>query len=220
MAQDRDWTELIRREGDDELFRFGLAATEDVCPTPSVLKCWKVPGMTGSNVICHLCGVRQCSLRHILSGCNIGQSSAMQQGRYTWRHNSILLALYKHVRSMRNEGRAALQLGRKRVVTSTKFMSNEGNKLVVPPTSQSLVSVLPLFEESDDWEIQFDVSVEVDGQVKNRPFPAHIAASPQRPDGIVFSNKLKKVVCGSNSLPPGKRTSPNHTLPKRQSTTS
>lgn len=194
MAQDRDWNELIRREGDDALFRFGLAATEDVCPTPSVLKCWKVPGMTGSNVICHLCGVRQCSLRHILSGCNIGPSSALQQGRYTWRHDSILLALYKHVRSMRNEGRAALQLGRKRVVTSTKFMSNEGNKLVVPPTSQSLVSVLPLFEESDDWEIQFDVSVEVDGQVKNRPFPAHIAASPQRPDGIMFSNKLKKVV--------------------------
>ena len=89
---------------------------------------------------------------------------------------------------MRNEGRAALQLGRKRVVTSTKFMSNEGNKLVVPPTSQSLVSVLPLFEESDDWEIQFDVSVEVDGQVKNRPFPTHIAASPQRPDGIQGSH--------------------------------
>ena len=113
--------------------------------------------------------------------------------RYTWRHDSILLALCTHIRSMRNEGRAALRLGRKRGAAPTKFMSDEGKKLVAPPTSQSLECVLPLFEESDDWDIQFDVNVELDGQVKNRPFSAHIAASP-RPDGLVFSNKLKKVV--------------------------
>ena len=47
MAQDRNWNELIHREGDDELFRFSLAATEDVLPTPSVLTCWRVPGMVG-----------------------------------------------------------------------------------------------------------------------------------------------------------------------------
>jgi len=68
MAQDRNWNELIQREGDDELFRFSLAATEDVLPTPSVLKCWRVPGMVGEKVKCHLCKAKQGSLSHILAG--------------------------------------------------------------------------------------------------------------------------------------------------------
>jgi hypothetical protein len=64
---------------------------------------------------------------------------------------------------------------------------------LAPPTSQSVESMVPLFEESDDWEIQFDLNVHQDGQSKNTPFPAHIVASARRPDGLMFSNKLKKV---------------------------
>ena len=41
----------------------------------------------------------------------------------------------------------------------------------------------PLFETSGDWKLQFDVCVKTDGQVKNSPFPPHIAASKYRPDG-------------------------------------
>ena len=40
--------------------------------------------------------------------------------------------------------------------------------------------------------LQFDLNF--DGQTKNKPFPAHIAASGRRPDGLIFSDKLKKVV--------------------------
>jgi len=193
MAQDRNCNELIRREDDDELFRFSLAATEDVCPTPSVLKCWRVPGMVGANVMCHLCGARQSSLSHILAGCNIGKDSALKQGRYTWRHDSILLAIYLQIRTMRNEGIAVLKQGRKRPPQPSTFKSDSGNTFSAPPTSQSVESMVPLFEESDDWEIQFDLNVHQDGQSKNTPFPAHIVASARRPDGLMFSNKLKKV---------------------------
>ena len=35
MAQDRNWNELIQREGDDELFRFSLAATGCIGMIPS-----------------------------------------------------------------------------------------------------------------------------------------------------------------------------------------
>jgi hypothetical protein len=190
MAQDRNWNELIQREGDDELFRFSLAATEDVLPTPSVLKCWRVPGMVGEKVKCHLCKAKQGSLSHILAGCNNGSGSALQQGRYTWRHDSILLALYKQIRSMRNEGKAGLKLGRCRKSSQPiKFKSGSGAAFAAPSISQEVV---PLFEESDDWVLQFDLNF--DGQTKNKPFPAHIAASGRRPDGLIFSDKLKKVV--------------------------
>ena len=40
--------------------------------------------------------------------------------------------------------------------------------------------------------LQFDLNF--DGQTENKPFPAHIAASSLRPDGLIFSGKLKKVV--------------------------
>ena len=54
MAQDRNWNEFIPSQGDHELFRFSLATTEDVLPTPSGLKCSRVPGMVGEKVKCLL----------------------------------------------------------------------------------------------------------------------------------------------------------------------
>ena len=36
--------------------------------------------------------------------------------------------------------------------------------------------------------------MKTDGQVKNSPFPPHIAASKYRPDGVIWSDKLKKVL--------------------------
>ena len=51
-----------------------------------------------------------------------------------------------------------------------------------------------LFESSDDWTIQFDLDVPEDGQKKNQPFPIHIAEIAKRPDGLVFSDKLKTLI--------------------------
>ena len=53
---------------------------------------------------------------------------------------------------------------------------------------------VPLFEQSDDWVLQFDLAYNEDGQRKNGPFPAHIATTGKRPDGIMFSDKLKAVM--------------------------
>ena len=50
-----------------------------------------------------------------------------------------------------------------------------------------------LFEVSDDWQLQFDLKVECDGQSKNKPFPPHIVAASRRPDGVMWSDKLKTV---------------------------
>jgi hypothetical protein len=61
------------------------------------------------------------------------------------------------------------------------------------------VTVLPcLFERSDDWQIQFDLvpqdGCETKECIPNGVFPPHIAATAKRPDGIMWSDKLKTVM--------------------------
>ena len=55
-----------------------------------------------------------------------------------------------------------------------------------------------LFERSDDWQIQADLNVERSGdepeQKAKRPFPPHITSTRQRPDAIMWSDKLKTVM--------------------------
>ena len=51
-------------------------------PMPLNLARWKIQ----SNPRCPLCSVRNPTTLHILNGC----VSALNQGRYTWRHDSVL----------------------------------------------------------------------------------------------------------------------------------
>ena len=108
MEQDRDWQRLIH-EDDEALFRLEMAATEDQLPTPSLFVVWEK--RTKDQAVCPLCRVHQCSLNHILSSCRSSCNSALKQGRYTWRHDSTLLALYQQTRSLRNQGKAVFKLG-------------------------------------------------------------------------------------------------------------
>ena len=90
---------------------------------------------------------------------------------------------YKQIRSMRNEGKAGLKLGRctksSQPITSK---SGSGAAFAAPSTSQEIV---PLFKESDDWVLLFDLNF--DGQTK-KTFPAHIAASGRRMDSYSQTN--------------------------------
>ena len=61
-------------------------------------------------------------------------------------------------------------------------------------TTRSVEVEVPLFEQSDDWVLQFDLAYNEDGQGKNGPFSAHIATKGQRPDGVKFSEKLKALM--------------------------
>ena len=51
LATGPQWTRWIM-SGEDNLFCINLAATEDVLPTPSVLKCWQKV----TDASCNLCG--------------------------------------------------------------------------------------------------------------------------------------------------------------------
>ena len=62
-----------------------LRAGTDTLPTPLNLRRWRLK----MDPRCPLCGNRQPTIHHILSNC----SEALQQGRYTWRHDCALQVL-------------------------------------------------------------------------------------------------------------------------------
>ena len=181
LERNHDWSQTTML-GDDELFQFVTAATEDVLPTPSVLKCW---GLL-DDAKCHLCGHKRSTLKHILCGCQV----ALKEGRQLWRHDSVLLTLYEKIRTLRNRGLAKYRSKVQPKKFEPKMVSTLGNTM----TSKAVIIPPTLFETSDDWQLQFDVCVKADGQTKNAPFPPHIVASKQRPDGVIWSDKLKQVV--------------------------
>ena len=90
MNLDLSWQQLIHNWSDKEL-RFALQATTNTVPTPLNLRRW---GHQSVDPSCQLCG-RPASLRHILNAC----PSALNQGRYTWRHDSVLRILKRHLLS-------------------------------------------------------------------------------------------------------------------------
>ena len=66
---------------------FMLRAGSDTLPTPMNLQRYKI--QVSSH--CKLCQGPQATTGHILSAC----PKALEQGRYTWRHDSVLLSLVK-----------------------------------------------------------------------------------------------------------------------------
>ena len=90
MHSDLSWRRLIHGLDDGEL-RFNLRAISNTLPTPDNLRRW---GQNEVDPACPLCG-RPATLRHILNSCSV----ALHQGRYTWRHDSVLEVLQRHLTS-------------------------------------------------------------------------------------------------------------------------
>jgi hypothetical protein len=59
--------------------------------TPDMMKLW---GYVASES-CVLCGADKCTLHHVLVNCKF----ALDQGRYTWRHDSVLVNIQSKLRA-------------------------------------------------------------------------------------------------------------------------
>ena len=64
---------------------FLIRAGCDTLPTPLNLARWNII----VNPACLLCRSTQPTTNHVLTGCSV----ALAQGRYTWRHDSVLQVL-------------------------------------------------------------------------------------------------------------------------------
>ncbi|MGY8822251.1 MAG: reverse transcriptase domain-containing protein, partial [Pseudomonadales bacterium] len=156
------------------LTRFCIAATYDTLPSPNNLHRWGL----SSTKSCPLCSSQSCTVAHVLSGCHF----SLDNGRYTFRHDSVLKEI---------------------VLTLKEFLVSKGPsvkskihkvKFVRPGHQQSLkLKTTPnteILHLSSDWVL-------IDDLEEKLVFPKHIVKTSdikQRPDIVLYSDKLRRVI--------------------------
>ena len=174
MTFDTTWNNLLYKLS-PALLKFHLNAIHDTAMTPSNLKLWNKNPLGN----CKLCG-RYGTLSHILTHCKV----SLNQGRYNWRHDQVLrtimtpvFAHFKHQHVTKTQ----------KVTTKTVFhkAGNKSDKVRLQVQAKELKS---FFSDAADWLIVYDEDK------RQRNFPSHIVATSNRPDVVIFSNKLKKVM--------------------------
>ena len=122
---------------------------------------------------------------HILCQCQLKEEP---QSRITWRHDSVLFAIFRAILAVVNRFKDGQQSCKRSGAATTSsrvmpFVSETGTKYAVraPMTTE-------LLAKATDWNLQFDLTAPAYGQTKERPFPPEIVANPgKRPDGVIWS---------------------------------
>ena len=157
------------------LIKFVLSASVNWVRTPDLLQLFGYV----NHAKCPLCAEPLCSLHHILANCK----TALHGKRYTWRHDSVLGCLENHLRPHVESFNENLKHTKLALHISKSFhRKGEGKarRATRPPTS--------MLTGATDWRIQ----VEYDDALT--PFPAEIYSTSQRPDIVIWSVALKRVL--------------------------
>ena len=100
LSVQRKFIELIPLEADTHVWSrivTSLPAGQlsfagiDLLPTPATLSRWRIV----CDPSCNLCQAPHCTVHHVLNCCPV----SLEQGRYTWRHDSVLAQLFHILRS-------------------------------------------------------------------------------------------------------------------------
>ena len=132
---------------------------------------------------CPLCAQPRCDLLHIESYCRV----ALEQGRYTWRHNEVLRPLHHYI------GLRARSV-RKPVVVKPRAMVfvKEGDGQRKPTARQRMPALL---DAANDWHITVDLP-----HFTYR-FPEIIAVTAKKPDLVLWSVSLKLIILIELTVP-------------------
>ena len=187
MHQDLSWQQLIYNWSDAEL-RFALQATTDTAPSATNLRRW---GVANIDPACCLCG-KPATSRHVLNACAV----ALQQGRYTWRHDSVLSVICHHLHKFWE-----LPATQRAVEVTMASRSNRFIRFVPAGTTLPLqshqrrpLSSQTLLLQANDWEFLFDL----DEQLQ---FPPEVAVTSLRPDVVILSRSTKTVIMLELTVP-------------------
>ena len=167
---DFSWKNLIYGPG-DSLISFVLNATINTCRTPVLMKLWGYLAKAS----CVLCTGDHCTLHHILANCQV----ALNQRRYNWRHDSVLLELKSFL------GEHLVQHAkRKKISKNIKFVK----KGTFSKSRSSVDRSSSILDSAKDWELLVDLD-------DNRSlFPPEVYATAQRPDIILFSRLSHQII--------------------------
>ena len=152
-------------------------------------------GVQSVDPSCQLCG-RPASLRHFLNAC----PSALHQGRYTWRHDSVLRIMKRHFLSFLQSTSTQNAIAQRANLSSQPYICfvPAGSVARRPDRYQThssnlhnrhpMLSTKALLLTANDWEFLFDLG---DSQLV---FPPEITVTTQRPDIVIFSRSKKAVL--------------------------
>ena len=150
---------------------FLIRATYDTLPSPRNLHQW-----LGTEKSCDLCETINASLQHTLSGCK----TALTQGRFTWRHDQVLRKLAEMLERSRQE---AKKLSRTRSQKRIHFLRQ--GEPVEHPSKRPPPS--KLLTPGAEWKMAVDLG-------KQLQFPQEICSTTLRPDVVLWSAAVKKVL--------------------------
>ena len=158
----------------EPLLKFMISATFGTLPSPSNLKRWKIPNVEPS---CFLCKKPTCTIAHILSGCKV----SLKQGRYDFRHNSILVGIISFIKPLLSSKAVPKpSIG----TLKSSFIPAGKSKLPFQKSSACPNGVLDL---ASDWRLLSDLD-------SNLVFPPFITTTTLRPDIVIFSKCIRTVV--------------------------
>ena len=175
MPFDLSWKNLIYGPG-PFLIKFVLNSIINCVRTPNLMKLW---GYKTSDC-CPLCRASPCTLHHILVNC----SWALRQSRYNWRHDSILanieLSVRNWIESVNDDKRPLLPIPS---INQSFVLAG-----LLPKIPKGLRSRCDILSGAKDWILR------VDYEKKKVSFPPEILSTAQRPDMVIYSKSLKKVI--------------------------
>ena len=176
---DLSWHNLIYGPG-PRVIAFVLNAQINSVRTPDMLKLW---GYTNS-AACVLCNADQCTLHHLLANCPF----ALNQGRYTWRHDSVLQdierALLTLVPAFNSKKPSCFAEIAKKDFKASFVRAGERRK----PKANNSQKRRCLLEFANDWKLQ------VDFKDRKLVFPPAICPTALRPDGVLWSPLSRTVI--------------------------
>lgn len=169
---DLSWKNLIWSTN-QQIIRFVLKCSVNWVHSPDLLKLWGY--ITDSQ--CSLCQAPICSLHHILVHCPV----ALEDKRYTWRHDSILLHIQSALQKL--VARQNLKPRSSAIPHISKSFVKAGCTPKLPKDVQRPTGL----DGASDWKLSVDIA-------NSLLFPPEIVATDQRPDIVMWSNALKKVI--------------------------
>ena len=186
--------QLLTLPSEDNKRRWGVASATSMCRL-------ELPGGNGT------CSVPHPTALHVLSGCK----AALEQGRYTWRHNSVLLVLKQQFVpwiSLINSEK--VQLARR--TKPLHFVREDGTHYrpgcaTRQPAPSSLLDYL---SRATDWELFFDLPG--NDRFTYSTFPPDIASTSLRPDVLLISHQHRFALCLELTCPSEERIATTHEL--------
>ena len=194
IAMDLSWNNMF--QVGDSLLGFALRVVYGTVITPSFKSKWDAE----EDGNCKLCSVERGTIQHILSGC----SKALEQKRYTWRHDKVLKQIYNQVlyhveQRVNNPRRSTTRTEGEKI----KFVG-PGEKVESSLTKRRDYSNMGIMTAAKDWK----VLVDLDKQLK---FPQEVQVQTDlRPDLIMYSNSIKRIIWWELTCPVEENISKNH----------